>query len=329
MLTGGSVNKLGKLVNSVRAFTHAFARPSEPSVRSESQPLIGLALGGGFARGLAHVGILKVLEEEGIPIDFIAGTSVGAVVGAMYCGGVSVKEMTEIAALVRFRDFARWTVSRFGFCSNDRMVPFLAKLMNCSTFEELRAPLAVTATDFITGDPVIFRSGSLIDAIRASCAYPGMFLPVNVNGRMLIDGMLANPVPTGPVKDMGADTVIAVYLSAHWINAKGPRHIFDVIGQCFSIAQQKMCDIWKAHADVVIDPDVTGVAYDAFERAPDLLRGGEQAARNFVPAIKKWLEQPADADLEAALRRRRSKAAASTSPAPAPAPAPALNEANV
>src|SRR5437762_11863053 len=92
MLTGGSVNKLGKLVNSVRAFTHAFARPTEPPVRSESHPLIGLALGGGFARGMAHVGVLKVLEEEEIPIDFIAGTSVGAVVGAMYCSGVSVKE---------------------------------------------------------------------------------------------------------------------------------------------------------------------------------------------------------------------------------------------
>ena len=281
-----------QLVRSVRAFTDAFLNtPTKPAIPFQ-RPRIGVALGGGFARGLAHVGVLHVLEEEGIPVDFVAGTSVGAVLGAMYCSGVSVREMIEVAHLVRFRDFARWTVSRFGFCSNERMVSFLAKLVKCSTFEELKIPLAVTATDFVTGEGVVFRSGSLCEAIRASCAYPGMFLPIQSNGRLLVDGLLAYPVPAQPVREMGAQRVISVYLSAHWFDKRGPRHVFDVIGQCLSIAQSRMAHIWKAESDVVIEPNLIGFGYDAFERAPEIIRVGEEAARRFVTEMRRWLAQP-------------------------------------
>src|SRR5437588_2437385 len=287
------MSKLLQFARSVRAFTDAFIKPASPlALAPAARPRIGIALGGGFARGLAHIGVLRVLEAEGIPIDYVAGTSVGAVMGAMYCSGVSVREMTEVAHLVRFRDFARWTVSRFGFCTNDRMAPFLRKLMKCSTFEELKVPLAVTATDFVTGEGVVFRTGSLIDAIRASCAYPGMFLPIQHNGRLLIDGLLAYPVPAKPVRDMGAERVISVYLSAHWVDRKGPRHVFDVIGQCFSIAQARMCESWKAQSDVVIEPNVSAFSYDAFERAPEIIRMGEESVRPLIPTIKRWLEQP-------------------------------------
>ncbi len=287
------MGKLSQVVRTVRAFTDAFVHPGAPEDVSFARPRIGLALGGGFARGLAHVGVMKVLDEEGVPIDYIAGTSVGAVMGAMYCSGVSVREMIELAALVRFRDFARWTVSRFGFCSNDRMAPFLTKLLKCGTFEELKTPLIVTATDFVTGEPVLFRDrGPLVEAIRASCAYPGMFLPLNINGRLLIDGLLAYPVPSEPLKSSGADRVISVYLSAHWVNNKGPRHIFDVIGQCFSIAQAKMCGAWQAASDVVLTPDVSGFGYDQFERAAELIAVGENVARQALPQIKSWLAAP-------------------------------------
>jgi NTE family protein len=247
-------------------------------------------LGGGFARGLVHVGILKVLEEEKIPIAFIGGTSVGAVIAAAYCSGVSSKELEEIAHLVRFSSFARWTLSRYGLATNDRMVGFLEKLIKVKTFEELKIPLAISATDFVTGDPVVFKSGPLIDPIRASCAYPGMFLPVNVNGRLMVDGLLAHSVPAQPLREMGADRVLAVYLSAHWVNVKGPRHIFDVIGQCFSIAQAKMCDLWKVHADLVLEPNVDGFSYDGFERAKELVKVGEDAARTIVPQMHAWFE---------------------------------------
>jgi NTE family protein len=124
-----------------------------------------------------------------------------------------------------------------------------------------------------------------------------MFQPVNIGGRLLVDGMLAHSVPTVPLREMGAGRVIAVYLSAHWVNLAGPRHIFDVIGQCFSIAQQKMCGVWEAAADVVLQPDVRGFSYDGFDRAPELIRMGEAAARLALPAIRQWLPQPRAAAL--------------------------------
>ncbi len=255
-------------------------------------PSIGIALGGGFARGLTHVGVLKVFEEEGIPISFIAGTSVGSVIGAAYCSGVSAKELEEIASLVRFKHFARWTISRFGIASNDRMIGFLKRIVKVRTFEELRIPLAVTATDFVTGDGVVFRKGDLIEPVRASCAYPGMFLPVNINGRLLIDGLLAHAVPTVPLREMGAERVLGVYLSAHWVNLNGPRHVFDVIGQCFSIAQQKMCGLWESSADLILTPDVRGFSYDGFERASELIAAGEAVTRAALPKIRAWMAHP-------------------------------------
>ena len=285
---------LNKIARSVRAFSRGLKRISDVPLAPAAPevPSVGLALGGGFARGLAHIGILKVLEEEGIPVNFIAGTSVGSVIGAAYCSGISARELEEIAGLVRFKHFARWTLSRYGFASNDRMAQFLNKVLKCATFEDLKIPLAVAATDFTSGEGVVFRSGPLVDAVRASCAYPGMFRPVNVNGRLMVDGLLAHAVPTVPLREMGAQRVIAVYLSAHWVNLNGPRHIFDVIGQCFSIAQSKMCGLWETAADVILQPDVRGFSYDGFDRAPELIRAGEIAARNALPAIRQWFAQP-------------------------------------
>jgi NTE family protein len=137
---------------------------------------------------------------------------------------------------------------------------------------------------------VVFRTGPLVDAVRASCAYPGVFLPVKVNGRLLVDGMLAHSLPTKPARDMGADKVLAVSLRSHWKNSEGPRHIFDVIGQCFSIAQDVNCAQARSCADLVIEPDVTGFRYDDFERSAALVQIGEEATRAAMPAIRKWLE---------------------------------------
>jgi NTE family protein len=199
--------------------------------------------------------------------------------------------LEEIADRVRFRDLARWTLSRYGFATNLRMITFLKKILKVHTFEELLVPLAVTATDFGSGEGVVFRTGPLVDAVRASCAYPGVFLPVKVNGRLLVDGMLAHSLPTKPARDMGADKVLAVSLRSHWKTSDGgPRHIFDVIGQCFSIAQDVNCAQARACADLVIEPDVTGYRYDDFERSAELVHIGEEATRAAIPAIRKWLE---------------------------------------
>lgn len=284
-----AIRGLQKIVRSVRAFGRTISGLPTQATNS-SIPSIGLALGGGFARGIVHVGVLKVLEQEGIPVSFVAGTSVGALIGAAYCSGVSPAELEEIAARVRFKDLARWTLSRYGFATNLRMITFLKKILKVHTFEELQVPLAVTATDFGSGEGVVFRSGPLIDPVRASCAYPGVFLPVKVNGRLLVDGMLAHSLPTKPARDMGADKVLAVSLRSHWKNSDGPRHIFDVIGQCFSIAQDVNCAQARSCADLVIEPDVTGYRYDDFERSAELVRIGEEATRAAIPAIRKWIE---------------------------------------
>jgi NTE family protein len=292
------LSQLSKIVRSVKAFSKELTRPISPEVEPTKadwkRPKVGLAFGGGFARGLAHIGVLKVFEEENLPVDFIAGTSVGSVIGACYCSGISAKELEEIAAIIRFKDIGRYTLSRFGFVSNDRMAGLLNKILKVKTFEELRLPLAIAATDFVTGEPVTFREGGLVDAVRASCAYPGMFLPVRVNGRLLVDGLLSHVVPAPPLKQMGADKVLAVSLSAHWCNSTtGPRHVFDVIGQCFSIAAEKMSATWKGDSDIIIEPDIACFGYDDFARAADLVKVGEKATREVLPQIKQWFEAPA------------------------------------
>ena len=286
---------LAKVIRSVQAFGRELSRTSSAPAEAKRVPEIGLALGGGFARGIAHVGVLKVLEEEGIPVRMIAGTSVGALIGAAYCSGVTIAELEEVAYKVRFTTFARWTLSRYGFASNDRMVSFLTRTLKVQTFEQLRIPLGVTATDFNTGEGMVFTSGSIIDPVRASCAYPGMFLPVEIRGRWLVDGMLSNPVPTRPLRAMGAERVLAVQLKGQWSKTTAPRHLFDVIGQSFAIAQDMMSTVWRNAADVVIEPDVAGFDYDDFKRAGDLIRVGELAMRRALPEVRKWLEAPAEA----------------------------------
>src|SRR5580692_8424473 len=287
---GGRVKSFKKIVRSVQALGRELSRKAAaPGVPI---PAIGLALGGGFARGMAHIGVLKVLEQEGIPVRIVAGTSVGALIGACYCSGLSIEELEKVARSVRFTTFARWTVSRYGFASNDRMMQFLNRTLKVKTFEELRIPLGITATDFNTGEGVVFHSGSMVDPVRASCAYPGMFLPVEIRGRWLIDGMLSHPVPTSPLHEMGADRVLAVHLRGQWTKDGAPRHLFDVIGQSFAIAQDQMSHLWRGAADVIVEPDVAGFAYDDFKRAGELITAGEIATKKVLPEIRKWLEAP-------------------------------------
>ena len=193
------------------------------------------------------------------------------------------------------------------------MISFLTRILKVKTFEELNIPLGVTATDFNTGEGVVFHSGSIIDPVRASCAYPGMFLPVEIRGRYLVDGMLSHPVPTRPLREMGAERVLAVHLKGTWANGGPPRHLFDVIGQSFAIAQDAMSGLWREAADVVIEPDVAGFAYDDFKRAADLVRVGEVAMRKALPEVRKWLEVPVEATYAGPERRG----------VPRPAPMPA------
>ena len=284
---------IASIVRSVRALKRELSHSHSQTSKTGRRPRLGIALSGGFARGLAHIGVLKVLEEAGVKPDFVAGTSVGAVIGALYCSGVSVYEMAEMAGPLRFKDFARYCVSRLGLCSNDRMTQLLLRTCKVRTFEELQTPLAVIATDFLSGEPVLFRNGDLIDPVRASCAYPGIFTPVSVNGRLMVDGLLAHCVPAVPVREMGAEKVISVSFRARWVRSGSPKHVLDVIGQCFSIASTNMDGVWQAVTDVSIVPEVDAFGYDSFDQASGLIAAGEKEARAVLPQIQAMMNMPA------------------------------------
>src|SRR5260370_26803284 len=183
---------------------------------------IGLALGGGFARGSAPLGVHQVLEQNHIPIWHIAGSSVGSILGAAYASGAPPSHIIETCRPLRFRDIARWRVSRLGLASNQRLENLIERVFESRQFEDLRIPLAVVATDLTSGEPVVFTQGNLVDAIRASCAFPGLFEPVEIGTRCLADGGLVAPVPTRAARDLGAATVIGVSVGMQGVHPPAP-----------------------------------------------------------------------------------------------------------
>lgn len=273
-------------VDRVRAFAHR--RPAEPEAQRSR---VGLALGGGFARGIAHIGVLKVLEEHRIPIDCIAGTSVGALIATAYACGSPLEAMEQRAQSTRFKDFGRWTLSWLGLASNEKLEDYLGRFCVARSFEELKTPLAIAATDLGTGEPVYFTQGELGPPLRASCAYPGLFLPVEHEGRILVDGFLACPVPAEAARQLGADFVIAVYLESISDDAK-PKNMVDIIGRSFAIMQRHANRNWRAQADVLIEPDVARFVWDEFEKTRELIAAGEAATRAALPRILAALRVP-------------------------------------
>jgi len=268
--------------------------PASPACR----PGIGLALGGGFARGFAHLGVLRVLEENQIPVSHIAGSSVGSILGAAYASGAPLSRIIATCRTLRLRDIARWRVSRLGLASNHRLGNLIERVFESRQFEELRIPLAVVATDLSTGEPVVFTQGNLVDAIRASCAFPGLFEPVEIGTRCLADGGLVAPVPTRAVRELGASTVIGISVGMHDGHRGAPRNIFQVVSRAVSAAQKHQLEVWERHADLVLRPEVQSLAWDDFERAEEAIEAGAVAARRAIPRIQKLLSQKEDAGRE-------------------------------
>jgi len=254
-----------------------------------------LALGGGFARGFAHLGVLQVLEQNHIPISHIAGTSVGSILGAAYASGAPLARIIETCRTLRFRDIARWRVSRLGLASNQRLGNLIERVFESRRFEDLRIPLAVVATDLNSGEPVVFTQGNLVDAIRASCAFPGLFEPVEIGTRCLADGGLVAPVPTRAARDLGAATVIGVSVGMQDGHRGAPTNIFQVVSRAVSAAQKHQLEIWERHADLVLRPDVQSLAWDDFDRADEAIAAGAAAALRALPRIEKMLGQKQDA----------------------------------
>jgi len=258
---------------------------------------IGLALGGGFARGFAHLGVLQVLEQNSIPISHIAGTSVGSILGAAYASGAPLARIIEICRSLRFRDIARWRVSRLGLASNQRLGNLIERVFELRRFEELPIPLAVVATDLTSSEAVVFTHGNLVDAIRASCAFPGLFEPVKIGTRCLADGGLVAPVPTRAARDLGAAPVIGVSVGIQDGYCGAPTNIFQVVSRAVHAAQEHQLEVWERHADLVLRPDVHSLPWDDFDRADEAIAAGAAAALHALPRIEKLLGQKQDAAL--------------------------------
>jgi NTE family protein len=265
----------------------AFAYGGTP--KDAKRPRVGLALAGGFARGIAHIGVLRVLREADVPVDVVAGTSVGALIGAGYCSGASLEHMEQVARETKFTDFGRWTPSWLGLATNNRLEQFLARLTPVRRFEDLQKPLAISATDINVGLPVYYYGGQIAPALRASCAYPGLFVPVKHEGRTLVDGFLTALVPVEGALILGAELIIAVYLEA--ATTGEPRTFTDVLSRSFSIIQKHADLEWRQHADVIIEPNVTPFAWDDFSKTAEMIRAGEEATLQALPAIRAKLEE--------------------------------------
>jgi NTE family protein len=265
----------------IRALASGETRPAG------ERPRVGLALAGGFARGIAHIGVIRALRNAGVPIDVVAGTSVGALIGACYCAGVPLNDMQRIATDTTFADFGRWTPSWLGLATNQRMERYLERFTKAKTFEELSTPLAIAASDINEGISVYYTRGLLVPPMRGSCAYPGLFVPIQFEGRTLVDGFLTAPVPVEGTLLLGADITIAVYLEAGSLTS--PRTAADVISRSFSIIQRHADIAWRQQANVIIEPDVKPFVWDDFTRTNELVEVGQAAVEAVLPQILKAL----------------------------------------
>ncbi|HJY30953.1 MAG TPA: patatin-like phospholipase family protein, partial [Pyrinomonadaceae bacterium] len=251
--------------------------PSEASVF----PKIGLALSGGAARGMAHVGVLRALIESDISIDCVAGTSAGSIVGGAYAAGMSIEEIRGFGRTLRWRDIGRVTMSRLGIQSNERLEQYLRARMPVTKFEELQIPFAAVATDLQTGMAVVMRDeGDVPFAIRASCAIPGWYVPVpDDQGRQLVDGGLVAVVPTTMARSLGADIVIAVDVNSEGATFIGPTSsVIGVLLQSLLVVQKTASHNQREMADLVINPKVGHIRWDEMGRADELMAAGYEAA---------------------------------------------------
>jgi len=251
---------------------------------------IGLALGGGFARGIAHIGVLRVLEKNQIPISAIAGVSSGAIVAAAVASGASADDIQSVALSMKFRDVARWTLNLKGLAGNDRMITFLARLLKVNRFEDMRIPLAIVATDLVRGRPVTFHGkGDVVFPIRASCAYPGLFQPLRYEGKLLVDGFVTMEVPAEPLPQLGANYVISVAIPNN-DGVEDYGSMFSVVSRCFQVMSSRTEHSWRRYSNIVIAPAVANMGWDSFPSAKKLIDLGEDAAQAAMPEILKLLQ---------------------------------------
>ena len=261
--------------------------------RDPHRPTIGLALSGGAARGIAHIGVLLALAEHKISIDYVAGTSAGSLVGGAFASGMPLAEIEAIGRSLRWRDIGRVTMSRLGVQSNERLDVYLRSRLPVTRFEDLPIPFAAVATDLNSGVPVILRNkGDLPFAIRASCAIPGWYVPVSdEDGRQLVDGGLVAIIPSSVARSLGADIVVAVDVNAEGATFLGPsRSVIGILLQSMMVVQRTASRYQLEAADLVIKPRVGHIRWDEMARADELILAGYEAGIESIPGILALLD---------------------------------------
>ena len=254
---------------------------------------VGVALGGGGARGLAHIGVLKALEEEDVPVGAIAGTSVGALIGSLYASGVTTAQMEQMSQEIGWSsltNYSRFSMLRLVMTgqklSTKNMEVYLRRHIGDTRFDELKIPFASVATDIQTGEKLVFREGSVALAARASATIPGMFEPVPFRHRFLVDGGLVSNLPTDLVALLGADLIVAVDVTADFVRAQ-PKNVLDVLNQAIYIQSERLAQDELSRAQVVIRPKLGDITMMDLSRSDECIDAGVLAGRRAAPEIKR------------------------------------------
>jgi len=269
------------------ACTHA-AKPVPPPVAPPPPPpklKIGLALGGGAAKGFAHIGVIKMLEASGIHADVVAGTSAGSVVGALYASGMDAFQMQQVAFGLDEAKIRDVRLFSGGLVQGKALQDYVNQLVQQQPIERLKLPYAAVATQLETGQRMVFVHGNTGEAVRASCSVPGVFEPVEIRGRHYVDGGVVSPIPVDAARQLGADFVIAVDISAA-PSGSNPQGMLNIVGQSITIMGRQLAAQEIARADVVIRPDLSGIGPTDFEQKNLAILAGEKAALAAIPAIR-------------------------------------------
>ncbi len=258
---------------------------SVPAPAVKAKPIIGLVLGGGAAKGFAHIGVIKALEAQGIKPDLIIGTSAGSLIGALYAGGKSGFELQALAIPLNEFQVSDWVLPDRGMIKGEALAKFVNTAVSNRPLEKLPRKFGVVATDLASGEPVVFRSGDTGTAVRASSSVPGVFQPVSIRGHEYVDGGLSSPVPVRFAREMGATFVIAVDISDRPLSSK-LKSTFDILMQSVTIMGQTIARYELPLADVVIRPDIAQLEVLDFTTRHIAVLEGEKAVARVMPALK-------------------------------------------
>ena len=251
---------------------------------------IALVLGGGGARGLAHIGILKVFEREGFKPDLVVGTSMGAMIGGSFALGQPTSKMEQMATSVVWTDIFDPTIPKLGIIDGGKMEKIISNLYEGRTFHDTAIPLAVVTTDIENAEESVYTQGDLVIAVRASCSWPGIFNPVRYEGRLIVDGGIMNSVPVTIAKKLGADFVIACDVGFCVTKGVEINNIVRIMLQSFQIMGQELNTFQSRDADILIEPDLGDIDQAAFDKAGQIIAIGQKTAENMFPAIQKALD---------------------------------------